>query len=592
LSHQEERHDHENAAAALEGAYHGENERLVRMRHSGAHIMAEAVLSLFPEGKLGIGPPIEDGFYYDFLLPRPLTPDDFPRIEEKMREIIATKSPFVRRELPKAEALTLFAKQPFKLEIINSIVDGALSTYTQHAFTDLCQGPHVASTDQVKAFKLLRVAGAYWRGDEKNPQLQRIYAACFESQEELDAYLHRIEEAERRDHRRLGRELGLFFFDPIAPASPFFLPKGAAVYNLMVGFIRSLYPKYGYQEVITPQIFSTDLWKTSGHYENYLENMYMVTLDEREYGVKPMNCPGHCVVYQTQLHSYRELPLRYADFGRLHRYERSGVTHGLTRVRSFTQDDAHIFCRPDQVRGEIASVLRMMREVYDAFGLGEPRVTLSLRPAKRGGSEEMWDRAEAILRDALRQSQFPFEEVEGEGAFYGPKIDLFMKDALGREWQLGTTQLDLYMPERFGLEYIAEDGTAQRPVMVHRAILGSLERFLGVLIEHHAGAFPVWLSPVQAVVIPIADRHLAYAHEVEGRLKEAGLRVEVDARNERMNAKVREAQLQKVPYMLVVGDKEAASNAVAVRLRNNENLGPKPVEEFLAMAREDVAAYR
>ena len=575
MSHQE----------ALEGAYHGENERLVRMRHSGAHIMAEAVLSFFPEGKLGIGPPIEDGFYYDFQLPRPLTLDDLPQIEEKMREIVSSKSPFVRNELPRDEGLSMFADQPFKREIIESIPDDTVSTYTHHGFTDLCQGPHIESTDQVGAFKLLRVAGAYWRGDEHNPQLQRIYGALFETQEELDAHLQRIEEAERRDHRRLGRELGLFFFDPMSPASPFFMPKGATVYNLMVSFIRDLYTRYDYQEVITPQIFSTDLWKRSGHYDNYLENMYLTEVDEREFGVKPMNCPGHCVLYASQLHSYRDLPLRYADFGRLHRYERSGVTHGLTRVRSFSQDDAHIYCRLDQIQDEIASLLEMMRETYEAFDLGQPRFTLSLRPEKRVGSDEIWDRGEETLRNALVALGIPFEEETGEGAFYGPKIDLFTKDALGREWQLSTFQLDFNLPERFELEYIAEDGTAQRPVMIHRAILGSLERFLGVLIEHNAGAFPTWLAPVQAVVIPIADRHLDYAKQVEERLSKAGLRTQVDARNERMNAKVREAQIQKVPYMLIVGDREAEADAVSVRLRSNENLGAQPLDEFIATAR-------
>ncbi len=573
-----------------EGPYAGANDRLVRLRHSCAHIMAEAVLSIFPDGKLGIGPPIEDGFYYDFELPRALTPDDLPGIEDKMREIIGSRSDFSRREVPKSEALSFFADQPFKQELIAQIPGDSVSTYTQHGFTDLCQGPHVDSTENVAAFKLLRVAGAYWRGDEKNPQLQRIYGACFETQKDLDAHLHRLEEAERRDHRRLGRELGLFFMDPISPATPFFLPKGATVYNLMVSYVREQYDRYGYQEVITPQIFSTDLWKTSGHYDNYRENMYFTEVDEREFGVKPMNCPGHCIIYRSQLHSYRDLPLRYADFGRLHRNERSGVTHGLTRVRSFSQDDAHIYCEPEQVSGEISSLLEMTDSVYRAFGLGEPRVTLSLRPDKRLGSDDMWDRAEGALRDALVGVDRSFEEIPNEGAFYGPKIDLFMQDAIGREWQLGTFQLDFNLPERFGLEYIAEDGSGHRPVMIHRAILGSLERFLGVLIEHSAGAFPVWLMPVQAVVIPIADRQLDYAREVESRVRDAGFRVDLDGRNERMNAKVRDAQLQHVPYMLVVGDREAEASAVSVRLRSNENLGAVGIDEFLEMVREAVAS--
>jgi threonyl-tRNA synthetase len=480
-----------------------------RMRHSAAHIMADIVRRLFPEAKLGIGPPTEDGFYYDFLVARPFTPEDVAAIEAQMREVIAQGLPFQRQEVSRGEAKTLFAQEPFKQEIIDGIPpEEAISIYRHGAFVDLCEGPHVASTSEVKALKLLEVAGAYWRGDEHNPMLQRIYGTAFESQKALDEHLERMEEARRRDHRRLGRELELFMFDPIAPASPFFLPKGAIVYNLLIQYVRGLYDRYGYQEVITPQIFSTELWKRSGHYEAYRENMYFTTVDDREYGVKPMNCPGHALMYASRLRSYRDLPVRYADFGRLHRYERSGVTHGLTRVRSFTQDDAHIFCRMDQVNQEVASVLEMTRESFAACGLGELRFTLSLRPEKRLGTDEMWDGAEGALRAALQASGHSFTEVPGEGAFYGPKIDLFAKDAIGREWQLSTIQLDVNLPERFGLEYVAEDGSLQRPVMIHRAVLGSIERFLGVLIEHHACAFPVWLAPVQAVVIPIADRHM------------------------------------------------------------------------------------
>ena len=495
--------------------------------------------------------------------------------------------------MPRGEGLTRFADQPFKREIIESIPDETVSVYSHRDFSDLCQGPHVESTDKIGAFTLTRVAGAYWRGDETRPQLQRIYGALFETQDELDAHLERLAEAERRDHRRLGQELDLFVFDPIAPASPFFLPKGATVYGLMLEFIRGLYDKYGYQEVITPQIFLTDLWKQSGHYDNYLENMYLTHSDDIEYGVKPMNCPGHCVLYQTRLHSYRELPLRYADFGRLHRNERSGVTHGLTRVRSFSQDDAHIFCRLDQVPSEIESVLAMTREVYAAFGLNEPRFTLSLRPDKRVGSDDVWDRAEEALRQALRAADVPFEEIPNEGAFYGPKIDLFSEDALRREWQLSTFQLDFNLPERFELEYVTEDNSRERPVMIHRAILGSLERFFGVLLEHNAGAFPVWLAPVQATIIPIADRHLDYAQQVHEQLRAAGLRVEIDDRNERMNAKIRDAQTRQIPYMLVVGDREADSSAVAVRRREgSENLGAMGVGEFVELAAGEVGARR
>jgi threonyl-tRNA synthetase len=553
--------------------------------------MAEAVTALFPGAKLGVGPVIKDGFYYDFELPRALTDADLPAIEERMRAIIKANAPFARREVSQGEALELFAGQPYKLELIRDLGDSRLTVYTHHAWTDLCRGPHVASTGKIGPFKLLNVAGAYWRGDEHRPMLQRIYGTCFQTQGELDAHLHQIAEAERRDHRRLGRELDLFIFDPIAPASPFFLPKGATVYNLMIGYMRGLYQRFGYQEVVTPQIFSTELWKRSGHYDNYRDNMYFTQVDEREFGVKPMNCPAACVLYASQIHSYRELPIRYADFGRLHRYERSGVTHGLTRVRSFTQDDAHLFCRPDQVPGEFDAILKMIWESYGAFGLGEPRITLSLRPEKRGGSEEMWDRAEAILRDALRASSKPFEEVPGEGAFYGPKMDLFMRDAIGREWQLGTCQLDLYMPERFDLHYVADDGSFQRPVMVHRAVLGSLERFLGVLIEHHAGAFPLWLAPVQATVIPIADRHLDYARQVKERLVAAGLRAELDDSNERMNAKVRRGELRKVPYMLIVGDREAAAGAVSVRSREGAQQQGVAIADFVASVQEQVATH-
>ncbi|HEX5371079.1 MAG TPA: threonine--tRNA ligase, partial [Dehalococcoidia bacterium] len=459
----------------------GMDSLLYRQRHSAAHIMAEAVLEVFPEAKYAIGPPIENGFYYDFELPRPLTPADLEELDKRMRASIAADKPFVRSEASKDEARRIFADQPYKQELIDGI-DAANVGICRHGnFTDLCGYPHVESTGKVGAFKLMNVAGAYWRGDEHKQMLQRIYGVMFPTQAELDDYLQRLEEAERRDHRRLGRELGLFFVDPIAPGSPFFLPKGATIYNLAIGFLRDMYPRYSYQEVITPQIFSADLWKRSGHYDNYRDNMYFIEEDDQELGVKPMNCPGHCVMYGSQVHSYRELPLRYADFGRLHRFERSGTLHGLTRVRSFSQDDAHIYCTIDQIGGEIASLIAMMREAYAAFELGEPRFTLSLRPDKRMGSDDVWDRAEAALRQPLQASGVQFEEVPNEGAFYGPKIDLFMDDVLGREWQISTFQLDFNLPERFDLTYAAEDGSLQRPVMIHRAILGSIERFMGIL---------------------------------------------------------------------------------------------------------------
>lgn len=554
------------------------------MRHSAAHVLAEAVLQLHPEAKLTIGPPIEDGFYYDFDVAEPFTPEDLKAIEKVMRHSIKRNSKFVEREVTREEALEQVSDNPYKVEILDGIPEGTRVTFCSHsdgAFEDLCRGGHVEQTADIKAFKLLSTAGAYWRGDENNKMLQRVYGTAWESREAQDEYLHRIEEAERRDHRKLGRELGLFFFDPIAPASPFFLPKGAFLVNELTEFVRGLYRRYDYKEVITPQIFNTDLWRKSGHYDNYAENMFFINIDETEYGVKPMNCPAAAMLYGAETHSYRELPLRYADFGRLHRYERSGVTHGLTRVRSMTQDDAHIFCSLDQIGSEVRGFLDMLRESYEVFGLDNPRFTLSLRPEKRVGTDEMWDRAEAALEEILADSGFEYETVTGEGAFYGPKIDVFVPDALKREWQLGTVQLDFSLPERFGLEFAAEDGTRQKVVVIHRAMLGSIERFLGVLIEHLGGAFPLWLAPVQAVVVPIADRHVDYARDVRETLARRGLRVNVDESSDRMNSKIRTAQLQKVPYMLVVGDREAEENAVAVRTRTGGNLGSVPITELV-----------
>ena len=563
-----------------------------RLRHSAAHVMAEAVMELFPEAKLAIGPPTDDGFYYDFLVSRPFTPEDLGAIENRMEQSIRAGLLFTGRELSREQAKELEKDQPFKLEIIDDLPPGEAITFYKHGnFEDLCRGSHVDSTAEIEAFKLLSVAGAYWRGDEKRPMLQRIYGTAFESRDKLDAYLTRLEEAQRRDHRRLGSELDLFILDPIAPASPFFLPKGAVVYHTLMNYVRNLYKQHSYQEVITPQIFDTDLWRRSGHYQNYYENMYIIQQDEREYAVKPMNCPAHAMIYASRLHSYRDLPLRIADFGRLHRYERSGVIHGLTRVRTFSQDDAHIFCTPDQIAPEVLTLIRMYRQTYSLFKFDRVRIALSLRPERRVGSDEIWDRAESALRNVLEETGLPFESFPGEGAFYGPKIDFFVPDALDREWQLGTIQLDFSLPERFDLEYVDHDSSRQRPVVVHRAMVGSLERFMGVLIEHYDGAFPVWLAPVQAVVIPIADRHLEYARQVEQRLAQNDLRVDVDVRNERMNAKIRDAQLKKVPYMLIVGDREAQSDSVSVRLRSNEDLGSMPVEQALASMKEAVSAY-
>jgi len=562
------------------------------MRHSAAHVLAEAVLTLFPDAQLTIGPPIEDGFYYDFAVENPFTPDDLKKIEKEMQRSIKSNTDFVEREVTRDEALELVKDNQYKVEILQGIPADEKVTFCSHSdgeFEDLCRGGHMERTGDIRAFKLLSTAGAYWRGDENNPMLQRIYGTAWESRDAQKDYLRRREEAEKRDHRKLGRQLGLFFFDPIAPASPFFLPKGAVVMNSLIDYVKELYGKYGYDEVMTPQIFNTDLWRKSGHLEAYSENMYFVDVDEREFGVKPMNCPAAAMLYQADSHSYRDLPMRMADFGRLHRNERSGVTHGLTRVRSFVQDDAHIFCTVDQIGQEINSFLAMLQEAYNTLGFDNYRFELSLRPEKRVGSEEMWDKAEAVLTELLDASGHEYTAESGEGAFYGPKIDIFIPDAIGRDWQLGTVQLDFSLPERFDLEYAAEDGTRQRPVVVHRAMYGSLERFLGVLIEHHAGALPLWMSPVQAVLIPIADRHIDFCYEVLTELKNVGIRARVDDSNDRMNAKIRQAQLQKVPYMLVAGDREIEGGAVAVRTRTGDDLGAIVVADVVEKLRTEIA---
>ena len=562
-----------------------------RIRHSAAHVMADAVTSIWPQAKLTIGPPTDDGFYYDIDLDYRLTPEDLKEVERRMRKIIGANDPFVREEISREDAQRRFAENEYKLENIAEIPEGeVITTYSHGKFTDLCEGPHVERAGAIKAVKLLNIAGAYWRGDERNPMLQRIYGTAFESKDALRQHIEMLEEAAKRDHRKVGRELELFMFDPAAPASPFFLPKGTVLYNLLIDYIREMYGRYGYQEVMTPQIFESGLWRRSGHYENYKENMFFVEIDEREFGVKPMNCPSHALIYGSTLHSYRDLPVRLADFGRLHRYERSGVTHGLTRVRSFAQDDAHIFCRPDQVQSEVTAFIDMVHETFTIFGFDDVHVMLSLRPEKRVGTDEMWDRAEAALTSAIESKGLDYEAVAGEGAFYGPKIDFFMQDALRRQWQLSTVQLDYSLPERFGLEYVTEDDRRERPVLIHRALLGSLERFIAILLEHTGGALPVWLSPVQAVVIPIADRHADYAREVESRLRGTGLRVEVDARTQRMNLKIREAQLRKVPYMLVVGDREQETGAAAVRQRSGEDLGAMPLDDIAREIGERTAA--
>jgi threonyl-tRNA synthetase len=574
-------------------AHMSRDERLYRMRHSAAHTMAEAVLEIFPEARFAIGPPIDTGFYYDFDLPRSLTPEDLQEIERRMRAQVAQDYSFEHSEASKSEAREIFAQQPYKLELIDGIGASTVSLFRHGPFLDLCEGPHVPSTGHIPPFKLMSIAGAYWRGDEHRPMLQRIYGALFETQEELDEHLEMLEEARRRDHRRLGRELGLFTFsEEVGSGLPLFLPKGETLRHITEGYVRDVQTRYGYQHVWTGNVVREELYVKSGHLEHYRDAMFppMVDGDDRFY-LKPMNCPSHMTLYKSQLHSYRELPLRYAEFATLYRYEKSGELGGLTRVRSLTQDDAHIFCTEDQVQEEFARALAIIREVLGTYGLTSYYLRLSLRDQdsdKFVQDDAKWARAEAALQSALDAAGVDYARATGEAAFYGPKADFIARDALGREWQLSTIQVDFIQPARFGLEYIGDDGQAHTPVMLHRAVTGSTERFLGILIEHYAGAFPLWLAPVQAEIIPISDRHNEYAHSVAERLRAAGLRPEVDARPERMNAKIRQAQLLKIPYMLVVGDKEAETGAVAVRLRNSDNLGAVALDDCIARMTDEV----
>ena len=554
------------------------------LRHSAAHLLAEAVLKLYPNAKITLGPPIRDGFYYDFDIDITFSPQDLIAIEREMKRSVKRNSKFECNELSRAEALEVYKDNPYKIEIINSMSEEEIITEYSHSdgkFKDLCRGGHIEKTGEIKALKLLSTAGAYWRGDENNKMLQRIYGTAWESEELQKDYLDKRQKAIESDHRKLGTSLDLFFLDPISPANPFFLPNGAFIYNKLIEFVRNLYDKYGYQEVITPQLFSTDLWKTSGHYDFYLDNMYMMEIDENEVGVKPMNCPAHAVIYKSTLRSYRDLPLRFADFGRLHRYERSGVTHGLTRVRSFSQDDAHIFCSTKDAGIEIKSFLEMLRESYSAFGFDKPRMTLSLRPEKRAGSDEMWDIAEEQLRTVIREFDSNFEEVEGEGAFYGPKIDIFIPDVMGREWQLGTAQMDFSLPERFNLDFINSDGEKERPVVIHRAMLGSIERFIGILLEHTSGDLPFWLAPKQVNIIPISDKHQNYSEDLLNDLTDHGYRAHLDNTNERLGQKIRNSEMKKIPVMIIVGDKEIESNTVSVRTRSLGDLGSLSKDELI-----------
>jgi threonyl-tRNA synthetase len=554
------------------------------LRHSTAHLLAHAVKRLFPETQVTIGPVIESGFYYDFKRAQPFTPEDLERIEATMRELASENIMVTRREMARADAIALFREmgEHYKVEIIEGIPSDRVSLYTQGDFTDLCRGPHVPSTGRLRAFKLTSVAGAYWRGDERNEMLQRIYGTAFPSPKQLKEHLAHLEEAKRRDHRKLGRELDLFSFRPEAPASPFFHPKGTIVYNALIAYIRDLYRQYGYDEVLTPQILDVELWKRSGHYENYRENMYFTEADERQMAVKPMNCPSHCLLYADGKRSYRDLPLRLADFGRLHRYERSGVTAGLTRVRSFSQDDAHIFCAPEQIDAEVATVVEMIFRTYDLFGFAERHVYLGTRPERSIGDDAMWERAERTLREVLERRGISFEVHAGDGAFYGPKIDFCILDAMRREWQLGTVQLDFSLPERFDLHFINREGKEERPVMIHRALLGSIERFMAILLEHCAGDFPLWLAPVQVRLITITDQQHAYAERIVGELRAAGVRAEADLRNEKLGYKIREAELQKVPVVLVIGEKEVAAQTVAPRRRGVGALPASDVTSFIA----------
>jgi threonyl-tRNA synthetase len=559
-----------------------DSEKLEIMRHSAAHVLAEAVLSLFPEAKFGIGPATQDGFYYDFDLPRPLTPDDLPVIEAKMREIIASDLPFTRQEVTKKKARELFAAQPYKLELIDEIPDKKVGLYRQGSFLDLCRGPHVGSTGEIKAFKLVSIAGAYWRGDEHNPMLQRVYGVAFDTEEALAEHLKKLDEAAKRDHRKLGRELDLFsIHEEAGPGLVHWHPKGAVVRRVIEDFWKDEHIKRGYDIIYTPHLAKLDLWKTSGHWEFYRDYLYSpMEVEGQEYIIKPMNCLGHILIYKTSQRSYRDLPLRYAELGTVYRYERSGVLHGLSRVRGFTQDDAHIFCRFDQLEDEVVGVLDLALFMVDTFGFTNYQVFLSTRPQKYAGDAKVWEQATETLAKALARQKLAYEVDPGEGVFYGPKIDIKFEDAVGRGWQGPTIQVDFNLPQRFDVNYVGEDGREHLVAMVHRTVLGSMERFLASLIEHYGGAFPLWLAPVQVMAIPVADRHLEYARKLEAELKGEGVRVVVDARSETVNMKIRQAQLDKIPYMLVVGDREVAEATVSVRLRSGEQLAAMTFDSF------------
>lgn len=560
------------------------------LRHTASHILAQAVKRLWPEAKLAIGPAIDKGFYYDIDMEHTLTPEDLGKIEKEMSRIVKENLPITKSVMPRQEAIEFFKakNEDYKVELIQDLPeDAVISCYAQGDFIDLCAGPHVASTGKVKAFKLQSIAGAYWRGDEKNKMLQRIYGTAFEKKEELDAYLHLLEEAAKRDHRKLGKELGLFVIKEEGPGFPFFLPKGMALRNELENFWREVHHEFEYEEIRTPIILNKQLWETSGHWFHYRENMYTTIIDEEEYAIKPMNCPGGILVYQNEMHSYRDFPLRYAELGLVHRHELSGALHGLFRVRAFTQDDAHVFMLPSQMQSELMKVIELFDCIYSQFGL-KYHVELSTKPDNAMGDDAIWEAATEALRNAIEAKGIPYVINPGDGAFYGPKLDYHIEDSLGRTWQCGTIQLDMNLPERFQIEYVGEDGQKHRPIMIHRACFGSMERFIGILTEHYAGAFPTWMAPVQVKILPISEKHVEYAKDLAKQMHRDYVRVEVDDRSEKIGYKIRQAQMAKVPYMLVVGDKEVEEGTVNVRKHGGDELGSVPFEEFFNSIKTEI----